>query len=147
MKKQQMTELELQLATDRYDPIETQRQLQARILERFPDAPVLDREAPTVGEAAQVAYLNAQAVTMELMELLDHLPEWKWWKSSEDADMTLAAYDASHEGAVTEAKYELVDAAHFLANIAIALGMGWYEFLTIWNTKQQENFDRQERGY
>jgi len=107
---------------------------------------VLDGEAPTIEQAAMVAYLNSQAVTMELMEMLDHIPEWKWWKHSADADMSLAEYDA-HEGAITEAKYELVDALHFVLNIAIALGMDWQELMDIFHTKQTENFNRQERSY
>lgn len=147
MKRQEMKNLTLRPAPEGYDPLEVQKALQRRILDRFPDAPVLADEATTIGDAAQVVYLNAQAVTMELMEMLDHVPAWKWWRGQPDADMTLTEYDAAHDGAVTEAKYEIVDAAHFLANCAIALGMDWQEFLDIWNTKQQENFDRQERSY
>lgn len=147
MKTQEMRHLVLRPAPENYDPVAVQQQLQRRILARFPDAPVLAEHAETVEEAAQVAYLNCQAATMELMELLDHIPLWKWWKGHKDADMPLAEYDAAHDGAITEAKYELVDALHFIANVAIALDMSWQELLDIWHTKQAENFDRQDRGY
>ena len=142
-----MTELEVRAAPPGYDPVAAQQELQRRILDRFPDAAVLAEEASTIDEAAQVAYLNAQAVNIELGELLDHIPEWKWWKVSPDADMSLAEYDHSHDGAVVEAMYELVDGLHFMLNIAIALGMSWEDILNVFYTKQQENFDRQERSY
>jgi dimeric dUTPase (all-alpha-NTP-PPase superfamily) len=145
MKKQEMKGLKQLTAPDGYDPLAVQAKLQDRILLRFPDSPVLAAEG-TVGEAAMVAYLNAMAVNVELGELLDHIPEWKWWKGV-GADASLTAYDEEHDGAVTEAKYELVDALHFILNIAIALGMDWQELMDIFYTKQSENFDRQDRSY
>lgn len=147
MDKKSMLDLTIRPAPPDYDPLRKQQVLQERILDRFPEAPVLSVEGETVEQAAQVAYVNAQAVTMELMELLDHVPVWKWWKDNPDADMSLAEYDQAHDGAITEAKYELVDALHFVLNIAIALGMSWRELLDVFHTKQTENFDRQERGY
>lgn len=146
MKKQKMTELEVRRAPDGYDPLEAQRALQSRMLERFPDAPVLAVEG-NAEDAALVLFLSTQAIAIEGAEALDHLPTWKWWKDPENADATLAEYDAIHDGAVTETKYEWIDALHFWLNGAIALGMDWQECMDLLFTKQTENHDRQDRGY
>lgn len=148
MKKQKMTELEVKGVTvaDGYDPLEAQRALQTKMLERFPHAPVLDHEG-SAEDAAMVLFLSAQAMAIEAAEALDHLSTWKWWKEPEDADVSLAEYDAAHDGAVTETKYEWIDALHFWLNGAIALGMDWQEVLNLLHTKQTENHDRQDRGY
>jgi hypothetical protein len=146
MKKQKMTELILHEAPAGYDPLEAQRVLQGRMLERFPHAPVLDAEG-NAEDVAMVLFLSAQAIAIESAEALDHLSTWKWWKDNADADVSLAEYDAIHDGAVTETKYEWIDALHFWLNGAIALGMDWQECMDLLFTKQTENHDRQDRGY
>lgn len=146
MRKQSMKSLKRRKAPKGYDPLEAQRALQRRIIERFPDRPLLAEQAPTVGEMVEVVFLNTQAATIELCEMVDHLP-FKWWKDHGDSlEMSLTAYDKK-TGAITEAKYELVDALHFLINCAIAMGMSWDDIIDVFYTKQTENHNRQERGY
>jgi hypothetical protein len=129
-----------------YDPLHAQKAMQRRMKERFPDRPILAEEGASVAEAVEVVYLNTQAAIIELSEMLDHLP-FKWWKEYGDSlEVSVEEYNGL-TGSITEAKYELVDAMHFMLNCAIALGMSWEELLDIFYTKQQENFDRQERRY
>lgn len=84
---------------------------------------------------------NLEALTVEAVELLDHLP-WKAWKSYD----TVMSH-AVDQGTLTEMQFELVDMLHFIMNIAIALGMKWEDVERIYYTKHLENLSRIDRGY
>tara|TARA_R100000808_G_C2130867_1_gene140112 strand:- start:468 stop:884 length:417 start_codon:yes stop_codon:yes gene_type:complete len=81
---------------------------------------------------------NILALHAECTELLEWMP-WKDWKS----------YDANapQDSAIVEAQYELIDIQHFVVNIAIHLGMTPTTFFDLFMRKQEENRDRQRRGY
>jgi len=78
----------------------------------------------------------------EFTELLERLPfkEWKTYTSEE-----LKGYiDKEHE---RECKYEYIDMWHFFINVGLLLGVSADEFVSLYVTKNKENFDRQDRGY
>lgn len=146
--RQEMAEIDAARVTAprTYDPIQAQKDLQrlimARMEEEYPDyeLPITDTAIDSLDDLTTLVAANITAIQVELAELLDWLP-WKWWKNY--GDLTVVPDDAK----VTEMKYEVVDIAHFLFNICIALGMNWQEFLDIYATKQAENRARQARGY
>jgi dimeric dUTPase (all-alpha-NTP-PPase superfamily) len=145
MKKAEMARLDVLSIPDGFDPIESQRLLQEKILNGSGNArsemPVLTKAAATEADLAWVITANAFALTNELSELVD-TTAWKWWKRYDNI-----ADDPAESSDHTERKYEVVDAFHFLLNIAIALGMTWDEFMQIFYTKQVENHRRQDEGY
>lgn len=81
---------------------------------------------------------NTTALVAELGELLQELgPIWKSWVK--DGQLSTERRDAAVE--------ELVDVVHFVANIAIALGVTDEEWERLYQAKQQKNRDRQTSGY
>lgn len=83
---------------------------------------------------------NAQWVDAELHEMLREIPFYKQWKN----------YDWSPEERQLHkeaAKEELIDAWHFMMNIANALGMSAYEFCDRYYSKYKTNHLRQDEGY
>jgi hypothetical protein len=92
-------------------------------------------EYPLTGDQlADYVTFNAAALTAELGEFLQEIG-WKTW--------------ATGRGWVNrdQAVGELVDAAHFLANLACALGVTDEEWETRYTRKQGINADRQATGY
>jgi dimeric dUTPase (all-alpha-NTP-PPase superfamily) len=86
-----------------------------------------DGQARTVKE-------NVLAAIVELVELLDEV-KWKYW---------------SHEEAWVRRDRvlkEAVDVGHFLGNILVGVGITDDEYEEAYQTKQQENRDRQENSY
>lgn len=81
-------------------------------------------------------------MNMEMTELLERLP-WKEWKTYSDNQLN----DFESEEARIETLYEYIDMFHFFMNIGLALGIDGDMFEKLYVTKNQENFDRQERGY
>lgn len=81
---------------------------------------------------------NLLALQAECAELLEWLP-WKDWKEYSPND--------PNESAVLEAQMELIDIQHFVVNIGIHLGMTPELFFETFMRKQEENRDRQNRGY
>ena len=81
---------------------------------------------------------NLLALQCEGAELLEWLP-WKHWKTYPDAEM-------SNE-ALIEARYEVIDMFHFLFNMSFSLGMTPNMLYDGFMRKQDENRNRQKRGY
>lgn len=73
----------------------------------------------------------------ELEELRDALP-WKMWK-------TYDGYNLTKE--LPEIKYEIVDLFHFVLNLAIVSGMTPAELLRYYLSKNEQNHNRQKKGY
>ena len=73
----------------------------------------------------------------ELEELRDALP-WKGWKD-------YSGYSLKKE--MPEIKYEIIDLLHFVLNLAIISGMKPVEVLQIYISKNEQNKDRQKKGY
>lgn len=79
---------------------------------------------------------------LEEAELLERLPfkEWKTYPA--------AALDGfTSEEQRLETLFEYVDMLHFFVNIALNLGFTADEVAKAYAIKNQENFDRQARGY
>jgi len=81
---------------------------------------------------------NLLALQAECSELLEWLP-WKDWKTY--------PVEAPDESQIEEAQMELIDVMHFVVNIGIHLGMSPSYFFETFMRKQEENRNRQERGY
>ena len=96
-----------------------------------------DNPSITSEERAKRLSYNILALHAELTETLEWLP-WKNWK-------TYPAPFAHTD--VVEAQYEAIDCLHFLINIMALLGMTPDMVYDGFMRKQQENRNRQERGY
>ena len=71
---------------------------------------------------------------------------WKYWKGKNKETETMKISDLS-EGDRLELYYEWIDGLHFYMNFAISMGMTSKDIVNLYMAKQQENHDRQERGY
>ncbi|CAB4124616.1 dCTP pyrophosphatase [uncultured Caudovirales phage] len=81
-------------------------------------------------------------ISLEFAELLERLP-FKEWKSYSPEQLAGFKDDADK----LETYYEYIDMFHFFMNIGLALGIDGDTFEKLYVTKNQENFDRQARGY
>lgn len=86
-----------------------------------------------VAGAVSFIHWNVTALTDELHELLAET-SWKPWAKGDYINLTAA-------------KSELVDAFHFLMNLAIVLGMDADELEEKYFAKRAKNIKRQEAGY
>lgn len=141
MEQQVMAGLKLVPPPDGFDPIESQRTLQQLIHEKNGGL-YLDRPAVKMGELADRITAQDLNIRQEMAELIDGLP-WKPWSTRHRE----ARAEPMDPELTVELKFEVIDVFHFVLNLAIALGMSWDEFMTIYHTKQIENRARQERGY
>ena len=73
--------------------------------------------------------MQTLATISELSELLDEV-NFKWWKNPKPVD------EASLKG-------ELVDVLHFFVSMCLKSGMTAEELFSLYQAKNQENFDRQ----
>jgi len=73
-------------------------------------------------------------ITSEMSELMDWI-NWKFWKKSK--------YPINK----TELKFELVDILHFVINLFLIWDMKPKEVYDYFMSKNEENIDRQKRGY
>lgn len=78
-------------------------------------------------------------LTLEYAELLERLP-FKHWKRYPDM-MKMSDED------ILELQFEFIDMFHFFMNIGIALGLTGDEVAALYKLKNNENHDRQNRGY
>jgi dimeric dUTPase (all-alpha-NTP-PPase superfamily) len=81
-------------------------------------------------------------ISLEFAELLERLP-FKEWKTYSPEQLAGFKDDADK----LETYYEYIDMFHFFMNIGLALGIDGDTFEKLYITKNQENFDRQARGY
>jgi dimeric dUTPase (all-alpha-NTP-PPase superfamily) len=110
--------------------IEHQRQLQINV---FGD----NRPRPLKGEElGESVRMNVIACEHELHEALDEMPGWKGWSSRIPEIVNRDKYVE-----------ELVDAAHFLANLLLAADVDDEEFERVYRDKDVVNAERQKAGY
>ncbi|MDR4491359.1 MAG: dUTPase [Candidatus Nitrosocosmicus sp.] len=83
--------------------------------------------------AGKRIFMITSALVHEGIEL-QRETNWKWWKTPKDLDMN-------------KIKDEIVDIFHFANQLAFEAGMSYEEFLQVFDTKLNENIDRQRRGY
>jgi dimeric dUTPase (all-alpha-NTP-PPase superfamily) len=98
----------------------------------------LDFDAMNTSVRTRFVKENIIALSCEASELLEWMP-WKHWKTYQDAEMSLED--------IIEARYEVVDMFHFLFNLSFCLGMTPEMVFDGFMRKQEENRDRQKRGY
>lgn len=84
-------------------------------------------------DAIEFITWNVLALTDELHELLGETG-WKPWATSKHVNLTAA-------------RGELVDALHFLLNLALVLGMDADDITTRYHAKREKNAKRQADGY
>ena len=79
---------------------------------------------------------------------LDHIfdIQKKYWKKDHNKAKSMTIKDLSDKD-LLELKFEIVDAFHFLINFGVSIGMTGSEFYNLFVSKNQENTDRQNRGY
>lgn len=98
---------------------------------------------------------NQLAIQSELMEAFDALggvqdgignAAWKPWKKKHQDIQNMQLSDLS-ERDLKDLKMELIDIQHFLFNLMISVGMDAEEIFNYYVAKNQENIERQKRGY
>lgn len=121
--------------------LEAQKVLQVALYEAGKSRLVQHDAAISYGDLLQRVRFNLEALNVEAVELLDHLP-WKAWKTYDKP-----IDEPIDQDTMTEMRFELVDMLHFIMNIAIALDMRWEDVERIYYTKHLENISRIQRGY
>ena len=100
-------------------------------------------------------HVNSHALTDEIHEATDALGGikdgsgnaiWKYWKKDYSKYSVMKFSDLS-ESDQLECKFEIIDMLHFFMNYAISIGMTPQEMYNMYMSKNQENRDRQKRGY
>lgn len=116
---------------------ELQRRLQDHLARK---GRAIDLDKATFTEKVREITTQWRNLTLEFAELLERLP-YKEWKT-----YTTEQRELSDEE-MLEVKYEYIDMFHFFLNIGLCLGVTGEEFEKLYLTKNQENFNRQNRGY
>lgn len=100
-------------------------------------------------------HANTHALIDELHEATDALGGikdgsgnaiWKYWKKDYSKYDNMKFSDLS-ESDQLECKFEIIDILHFFLNMATSIGMTPQEMFNMYMSKNQENRDRQKRGY
>lgn len=74
------------------------------------------------------------AMLMEMVEFMNWLP-WKWWRKTKEPVNE------------REVKFELIDTFHFLLTLMLIWGMDCDDVFSMYKAKNEENHNRQKRGY
>lgn len=99
--------------------------------------------------------VNKHAMSDELNEMFDALggindgigsSAWKYWKNNNSKAESMKISDLTEEDKL-ELFYEWIDGLHFYMNFAISIGMTHKDILNLYMAKNEENHDRQNRGY
>ena len=116
-----------------------QKQLQAYVAARGKG---LNYDSATFKEKVDQLTKEWRNLTCEFSELLERLPfkEWKTYTQEQ-----LMGFESEEQK--LETWYEYIDMFHFFMNIGLLLGIDGETFKKLYTTKNQENFDRQNRGY
>lgn len=107
----------------------------------------------TVGKLKQFIDWNEEAIRDEDREFMAALtgihtyPKcWKPWKGKH-AEAMARPYSALTPEEVRELQFEWIDKLHFMLNEAIAIGLTPEMITNLYASKNQENRERQKRGY
>lgn len=99
---------------------------------------------------------NYHAIQDELREVFNALGGmhdgiqsgvWKPWKKAYTEKAPLMSYNTMSEKDKKELKMELIDIQHFLFNMMLACDMTPDEIFNYYFSKNEENRNRQKRGY
>jgi dimeric dUTPase (all-alpha-NTP-PPase superfamily) len=114
-----------------------------------------DFEDWSLKKIADFWMVNKHAMSDELNEMFDALgginegigsSAWKYWKKNHGKSDMMKISDLSEEDRL-ELYYEWIDGLHFYMNFAISIGMTHKDILNLYMAKNEENHDRQDRGY
>jgi hypothetical protein len=109
----------------------------------------------TLREVMDFWHVNSHSLIDEIHEATDALggikdghgnAVWKYWKKNHAKYESMKFSDLS-EADQLECKFEIIDMLHFFMNYAISIGMTPQEMYNMYMSKNQENRDRQKRGY
>lgn len=109
----------------------------------------------TLREVMNFWHMNTHALIDEIHEATDALGGikegsgnaiWKYWKKDFSKYENLKFSDLSNNDQL-ECKFEVIDILHFFMNMAISIGMTPQEMYNMYMSKNEENRDRQARGY
>lgn len=112
-------------------------------------------ENMTLREIMNFWHANTHAMIDEIHEATDALggikdgsgnAVWKYWKK-DFAKYNFTKFSDLSEADQLECKFEIIDMLHFFMNYAISVGMTPQEMYNMYMSKNQENRDRQARGY
>ena len=120
--------------------LHSQYLLMRRLEEERPMGLTIFREKPNkVSDSFRIKWLleMLNCFHNELEEIREQLP-WKHWKGYPDYNL---------KETLPEIKYEFIDLLHFLLESFIILGMDGEEVLKLYHSKNQQNHDRQDKGY
>lgn len=130
---------EMQVEKPLHEMFKMQLELQRNLFKRGKG---LDYDNATFKERVDQMSKEWRNISLEFAEMLERLP-FKEWKTYDDK--TLAGFTSDEQE--LETKYEYIDMFHFFLNIGLLLGIDADEFVSLYLTKNKENFDRQKRGY
>ena len=109
----------------------------------------------TIGDVVDFLLLTEHAIIDELHEMIDAVggikdgvgnAAWKPWKSANKETRTKKLSDLS-PGDMKELKMEWIDVMHFVFNAGLAIGVTPNEFYNYYISKNEENWNREKRGY
>ncbi len=108
-----------------------------------------------IGDVVNYLMVTEHAIVDELHEMMDAVggiddgvgnAAWKPWKSTHKDIRTKKLSDLS-PGDLKELKMEFIDVMHFVFNAGLAIGVTPDELYNYYISKNEENWDRQKRGY
>ena len=114
-----------------------------------------DFENMSLRDLMEFWHMNNHAMIDEIHEATDALGGikdhggsaiWKRWKKLHGSYADMKFSDLSKEDQL-ECKFEIVDILHFFMNMAASIGMTSQEMYNMYMSKNQENRERQDRGY
>jgi hypothetical protein len=106
-------------------------------------------------ELMEFWHMNNHAMIDEIHEATDALGGikdgsgnaiWKRWKKAYQSYSEKRFKDLS-ESDQLECKFEIVDILHFFMNMAVSIGMTPQEMYNMYMSKNEENRNRQSKGY
>jgi hypothetical protein len=109
----------------------------------------------TIGDVVDFLMVTNHAIVDELHEMMDAVggiddgdgnAAWKPWKGKHTEIRDKKLSDLS-PGDLKELKMEWIDVMHFVFNAGLAIGVTPKEFYNYYLSKNEENWDRQKRGY
>lgn len=112
-------------------------------------------EEMTLRELMTFWHMNNHAMIDEIHEATDALGGikdgsgnaiWKKWKAAYSSFADKKFSDLSEEDQL-ECKFEVIDMLHFFLNYAISIGMDSQQMYNMYMSKNEENRERQRKGY
>jgi hypothetical protein len=135
-----------------------QYDLQKALYKRLPDQVMNVDDLDTLGKKYEWLRDNKIAADDEFSELIDALPGmsmmsakdrtslWKKWKGNHYTVREMKFSELSYDDQ-NEAKFEIIDSAHFWINQLIALDLNAEDIFKFYYTKNAENHRRSQTGY